>query len=422
MADERTADLRLVRQALLNAGDDKVRGIVAIVDGVADPRMNAAILDPVRPRLALIRPARPLRFARLLFIPLDPVIVPARGWREGQAAVPRSVLPCLARFVQSDLGGVSAEVEAKIAHGTSEREALISEAGALLWPHAAAALDGAAAPPPDWDETGLRPGLFPLLAKAIAAVLRRASLLRAIAHDPAGEGAVEVNGLLENLAEESELGHAMIVRVLLKRAPRAADMLWQTVNTGWSPADRISMRKALALGREAVLADLEAEGGFSAEIGQSSLPVAAEEARRTAALLTVMADDPMSIRDRPRVAAIRRALDQACRARIQSAIEDELAAPLAAITGHVDHIGQIRLETSARALRALEMSARPLGLTAGDAEVYDTLIGQAVSVVREASAALTLVRQCRLIEILSGPETAEALYHERRQAGAFIGA
>ena len=418
MVNDRSGDVGALRQALLYAGEEKLRGIVAILDEAGDPRINATILDPVRPRLALIRPPRPLKFPRVLFIPLDPLIVPARAWREGRPAVPRSVLPCLAQLVHAGLGAVAPRVEALIADRSRDPEAMVDEAGALLWPEAAAVLDRTAAPPPDWEETGMRPDVFQPLIRAIAAVLRRGPALRALAEDAAasdpGPDAPRVDGLLENMSGEPELGHAMIVRILLKRAPRAADSLWRMVNAAWSAADRATLRKAMANGREEVLTDLETESGFASEIGRISLVAAGMETRRTVALLSVLADDPMSVRDRPRVEAIRKTVNEACRARLASGIEDELAAPLAAAVGEVDAACQIRLETNARAFRHLELAARPIGRSVD----YDRLIDQAVTVVRDAVDTLSLVRQCRLIEILAGSEAAAALYDS---AGPFNG-
>ena len=61
----------------------------------AMPNRGAAdqLIAPLRARLAHLRPPRPLRFARLLFLPLDPLIVPAARWRAAQPAIPRTVIP-----------------------------------------------------------------------------------------------------------------------------------------------------------------------------------------------------------------------------------------------------------------------------------------------------------------------------------------
>ena len=72
-------EVRALRHDLMEADDDKVRRILAVMDSVTDPTVNQTLLDPLRPRLAALRPVRPIRFGRLLLTPLDPVIVPARG-------------------------------------------------------------------------------------------------------------------------------------------------------------------------------------------------------------------------------------------------------------------------------------------------------------------------------------------------------
>ena len=83
---------------------DKIRRILAVVDDVSNPAVNQALLDPVRHRLASLNPARPLRFARLLFIPLDPLMVAPRDWRPNEPTLPRSILAPVAKAVRAGLG------------------------------------------------------------------------------------------------------------------------------------------------------------------------------------------------------------------------------------------------------------------------------------------------------------------------------
>ena len=405
------SEARALRRDLLDADDQKIRRVITVVEAAADPRINQILLDPLRPRLAMLRPARPLRFARLLFIPLDPLIVPARGWRPGEPAIPRTVLTPVANAVRAALGEEAVRVETLIAGLRTDAEAVIARAGAILWPRAGEVL--ATAPmPPDWEETGWRPSVWPSLASAIAAVRRRATLLRALIQD-AEMGALEsdestMRAVLAGIVTEPPEARAMIARLILARAPHAAPLLQRLITASHDQAEKVLMRQAVASGMDRVLTGMEQSEGFSEEIGHGALADAAAEARRMAVFLREIEQDTTAARHRPRLKALREKLDQACRARFTEGVDEELIAPLASAPAPVAGADQTRLETRARDLRALEMVARKIG----GPTLYDQHLNRAADAVREAgeTGTLTPVRQMRLIEILSGPEAAEALY------------
>src|SRR5258707_445478 len=138
---------------LAQADDGKLRRIVVMLDGLSNASANQAILGPVRARLAVLKPVRPLRFTRLLFIPLDPLIVSARDWRPGMPTVPRNAMLMISATVRAGLGIEATVIDEIIAgHGTDSVET-IARAGKLLWARAAEIL--AVAPPAsDCAETG----------------------------------------------------------------------------------------------------------------------------------------------------------------------------------------------------------------------------------------------------------------------------
>ena len=97
-------ELRALRDDIAGADDQKIRQIVHLLDQTSENQASQAVMDPLRPRLAALRPIRPLRFARLLFMPLDDLIVAAPDWKPGHATVPRSVLKSMSDTVQMKLG------------------------------------------------------------------------------------------------------------------------------------------------------------------------------------------------------------------------------------------------------------------------------------------------------------------------------
>lgn len=145
-----------VARALCGAQDEQLMRVVALVDGLSSNRGAAdRLLESVRPRLAALRPPRPLSFNRLLFQPLDPVIVPTAEWRPGDARLPRGAITPLGAALYAALGAVAAAVETGCAGRTTDDAEAIRTLGALLWPAAAAALPRLAAPPAGWEASGL---------------------------------------------------------------------------------------------------------------------------------------------------------------------------------------------------------------------------------------------------------------------------
>ena len=406
--------LRDLRHELSGADDDKIRRIVAFMDEQAVPEAAQAILDPLRPRLAILRPPRRLRFARLLFLPLDPVIVAARDWRPGDATVPRGALVPIAAIVRGALGQEATQIDALIDGRDTADEAAIAKAGAWLWARAAAVL--AAVPEPfGWETTGLPQSVFPPLARAIAAVLQRAVRL----HDAACDAAVGmpeardkiVPDILRGLPEESPEGFGMVVALLLVRLPHATPQLQRLIASNRGTAESALLRQAVERGVDGLLTLMEATSGFDTEIRHAPLGGAGQEIQRIASLLSDIDSEPDTARHRPRLKAIRLTLDQACRSRFGDALTEGFVGPLTAATEPLTGAAQSGIETTVRELRALETTARKIG----GAQVYDALLDQAAAAARSAADAgvLTPVRHMRLVEILAGPEAAEALYQRR---------
>lgn len=405
--------VQALHSGLLEANDHKLRRVLAVVDGVADPAINQALLETLRPRLATLRPVRPLRLTRLLFIPLDPLTVPLRGWRPGDATVPRPVLAPIAQIVRSGLGDLAAVIDGIIAGHKADAAQAITLAGELLWPRAAAIL--AAAPmPADWTETGLPPGAYRPLAASIAAVLRRAPQLRCLALDEEQGGLdmddAAVADILGTIMNKSATACAMIARLILVQSPHALPLLGAMANSGRTADEKAALRAAVDSAVATVLTHLERDSGFAHAIGPGPIGEAWSPLRRVLTLLGEIEADRSLSAHWPRLKTIRRSLDDACRALFARGVQERFIAPLAALSIPLDGSGQIALETVARELRKLETMARKVG----DPADYDALLRTASDAVLTAADAgtMTAMRKYRLIEILAGSEAAEALYVE----------
>ncbi len=404
-----------VRHALREAGDAKLRRVTAMLDEVADTAGKQAILDPLRDRLGSLKPVRPLRFARLLFIPLDPLIVEASAWRAGDASVPRSVLGPLSAVVAAGLGDEVARIERMTGGHKTDAIHTIAAAGDILWSRAAGIL-AASAVPAGWEDTGLRPALYRPLAGAVAAVLHRANWLLQLRRDEdlgvREASRTVVEAIVRDIGGEPAEGATMIAGLVLLQSPHAAPMLWDCLSSVRNTAGEAVLQRAMAGGMEWVLTRMEGQSGIMDDLNRAPLAMVGEQVRRLAAFLRHLDDDTAVAANRPRVRAIRDRVDAACRSRFADGIAEGIAAPLTTAPGALDGAGQTGLETRARELRTLECSAR----TIGGARDYDALLSRASDTVRAAGEAgvLSLVRQCRLIEILSGPDSAVAAYRAVR--------
>ena len=176
--------IREVSRGLVQASDERILRVVTMLDAMPHRGEADQVLAPLRPRLARLRPPRPLRFARLLFLPLDPLIVPAGRWRPEHLTLPRTAIPPIAAMVESALGPIGASVAAMIQGHTTRDHAILEEAGSLLW-HAASTLLADPPPAAGWDRTGLALSVYAPMGRRIGALLAQAHRLRDLVNDAA---------------------------------------------------------------------------------------------------------------------------------------------------------------------------------------------------------------------------------------------
>ena len=403
--------LRALRADLRDADDGKIRQIVAMLDESPVNQISQAVLDPLRPRLAILKPSRPLRFTRLLFMPFNDLIVPAPDWRPDQATIPHSILQSLSNTVQTAMGDEAQAIHRMIdGHNTGETE-VVTRSGQMLWACAAEIL--ATAPEPaDWAATGLRPAAYPPLARAVATVLRRAAALRLLLRH-AELGVLKpdehaIREIISKLADEPSDGRAMVCKLILAQLPHAASLLRQLADPSWGPAEKFLLQTAIDRGIEDILVDMESQTALSKDLRDGPLADVGSEVQRIAGLLEDINDSSHTTQQRARVHGIREKLDSICRLRFVDGMATGLVAPLAAATAPIDSDSQKWLEDCARDLRILETTGRKLG----GATAYDAMLIKAGEAVQTAaqSGCLNTPRAVRLVEILSGPEAAEAMY------------
>jgi hypothetical protein len=401
-------ELGKLHHGLATADESQIAKVVALVDALEARGAADDVIAPLRPRLAQLRPRRPLRFCRLLFIPLDPLIVPAAAWRPGNPTIPRTVLLSLAETVHATMGSGAQAIDGAIQNHGSENSEIARSAGRLLWPAAANIL--AATPPPiGWAKSGLPTDTYAPIARQLAVLLEQTAPLHTLFAEVDVGVSLRVEPLLpilEAAARHSAGTLAMMVTLVLARLPEARDLLGAAV-PALGPQGEALMRVATERAIEVLLNRLETPNGIETLVVGSSLADAGPEVRRIARLLEGMEATGDRTGWRPRVRSITQRFDASCRLRFATALEGEFVEPLRALKASAGSNDVARLEDSARGLQGLQQEARRIG----SPEIYDMLLQQTAALAKTIGSdeALGLVGRVRLVEILAGPDEAAAM-------------
>ena len=403
-SDTRISAIQTVARTLRDAEDPRIVRVVAMVDAMINRGPADQLIAPIRPRLAILRPPRPLRFDRLLFHPLDRLIVPAARWRPDQKALPRTALRPMADHVRLAMGAAATAIDAEIAGHTTAETALIARLGRSLWPAAAPILGGNVIPD-TWNTTALGATAYRSLAGSVAALLAEAPALDALCSASVADllppTAETVAALLARVAKANQAALPMMITLLLDRLPEAAGLL-PTAREGQQAA---AIQAAAEEAADLLLAQLDQPaGGIQMRIAAGTLLEAGAAASRVATLLTHLETPDAKPLRRDQLRAVRQRLNAGCKARFVSALEHELLAPL---QHRADPMDIAALETAARGLRVLESEARAVG----GGSIYDLLLRKAAEAIKADATRdrLTPVEQLRLVEILSGSDAALAM-------------
>ena len=402
MTRQNNPTTQALKREIANARDPHIVRIVAMVDAMATRGPADDLIAPLRGRLATLRPPRPLRFCRLLFHPLDRLIVPAPRWGPDRDSIPRTALTPIAEHVRRAMGTDAAAIDVQIANRTTADTDLIARCGAVLWPAAARAV--LAGPVPEtWEGTGFSRTAYAPLAASIAALLGQGTAVEALAGATANgllpPDGTRIAAILAAVAEAHVPALPMMIAILLARVPQSAVIL-PVANTG---PTGVAVRAAMDRAADRLLADLDEQDGTRASIAAGSLGDAGTAAGRIAALLRQLDDDTASPQRQVRLREIRKKLDADCKARFTAGLEQELLLPL---NGSAPPAVAV-LEAAARGLRILETEARKVG----SGGTYDMLLKKAALAIGASPmlGRLAKVDQVRLVEILAGPDAAMSL-------------
>jgi hypothetical protein len=401
----RTRDpaIRTLNQDLSQASDPQIMRVVATVDAMRSRGVADQLVAPLRRRLLVLRPPRLLRFARLLFHPLNPLIAPPARWRPGHHTIPRSALAPMADHIRQTMGTAAFPFCASIAGHTDAETDLIVALGKTLWP-AAAKILAAAEVPSAWGTTELGQPAYRPLADLIAALLEQASALDDICGETANgllpPRAKSLATILTDVATTNRAALPMMIVLLLTRLPQAAAILTEIQ----ASAHAAAVREAMTTAADHLFRQLQEQDGTEVRIAAGSLVDAGAEAKGIMTLLQSLGSTAAGPRRREKLNALRARLDAACKSRFTEGLRDEVLTPLQQRHAPPDAATVTAIETAARGLRVLEAEARAIG----GAATYDRLLTNAAAQIDTdpMRAILSLADRMRLVEILAGPDAA----------------
>ena len=395
--DGRQEGLRTLSNELLQASDSKILKITQIIDMLPDRGEADLLLQPVRCRLASLRPARPMTRTRLLFIPLDPVLVGAATWRLGDLAIPRSIIAPIAAMLLAEATGGLPAIDV-------DDHAALTRVGGPLWAEAAARLAELAIPEhwgtPDWQKQhGLTLPMVTQLVGVLRLVLSHAVEIRSLS--PHGDAACEpvLTTLLADAARTGPIGWGIMLALLMEAA--APDQVARMA-LGLARGNRVATALLAGLDR----ATSNTLDRMETLIVESAPDDPLDPARLMANVALIgRVERFRRLEQRPaeeqrRVGRLRQTLATANRALFAQALEARLPVTCAPVAAEAVCL----LEAEARQLRRFALSAAKLG----DAEEYDRLLEQAAARYADPSAGegLTLADRLRLTELLIGSERA----------------
>ncbi len=386
-------------KATAQADDQALARVVQMLDGLKDRGAADQVLDMARQRLRALRPARPLGFMRVLFLPLDGAIIASTRWRRGEAMIPRSALAPLAQLVQQRLGVEADQAMAGCEGRTTTDLGEVARLGALFWPAAAHALPAAA--PAGWEETGLAAADYTAIAALCRPLWQQGELLwSAMAAGAEGPPEPLIRAALQAVAPAGPQPLSAALAALVARAANPGQVAM--VAAQLDPQCRAAAQAALDRVLDEPLPQLDLLDLTAATSSASGLVARLEDLERCSLI--------HGERQR-RLAGLRRAADEACRERFLAGLEAQVMQPagqmMAAET--VSDASVLAMESGARQLRGLEQVGRRLGGGNSYDKALATLteaLSRLAPMTGESAQDLRRMDLARLVEILCGPDAA----------------
>ena len=391
--------LHLLQANVTGASDAQIAQIVALVDSLPQRGIADDLIAPLRRRLARLRPHRPMSFMRLLFTPLDPLIVPAPIWRRGSLSVPRTALAPIVAAVRGHLNPEAAQTDTEGRQGPLSPQRM-AELAVAIWPRAAMALDSIPVPS-DWIEaTGLPENDYHAIAATVSAVLAVAVEIETQVLTGGVPQEDAIRTIMGRTAPRGGPAVSAVVVVLLARLSAPGVIIAAgTEAAGSNPSKAVDHAIEHTLDRLQMA--LDADQAIAGPLAQAT-----QDCNHIADLLEYLDIGAATRPERQRrVERLRRATDLMCRERFETALRDEFTVSLERLPRDPADDAIEALEAEARGLRQLALSGRRLS----HPDHYDALLQGCLQPIRQAAGKLRVADQVRLAEILLGAREAMTL-------------
>lgn len=404
-----------------SASDEQLLRVVGLIDTLDRRGTVDGLLAPVRARLALLRPPRPLTLGRLVVMPFEDLLVPSDEAWPDRCCFPREKLGWFVEQVPGALAPRQLEELRRLGAGRTMLEATTVRAiGEVLWPAAGAAAircgeAPALAPDLRWQLAvvapllTLAPTLLPLLwqlpPRPMGPLDRQAAdLLLGAVRAAVATGEQAVQSVLEILLVRS--GSPLVVLEPLRHAELGVETRRRDAMLASLVRRRIADMRILA-------SRLAGEGAGARR------PSAAQLLRLVADLDALEGKWPLGGEERAALAGIREQASAGIGAGIEVAVGQEILGPLATLAQSELSDDEVeRLEDCARNTRRLSIAGAKLGLAA----TPDAMLGGYLPAVHDAirqggtdqRSRKSLFEQLRVVEIMFGSDAAAHLYGELR--------
>ncbi|MFO0181949.1 MAG: hypothetical protein ACK53N_03700 [Alphaproteobacteria bacterium] len=382
------------------ASDTVLQQVVAVLEAVPSRAVLDPIIEAARPRLRLLRPPRPITFARILFLPFDGAVVPLKEWSPGSARLPRPALLPISEALRAAMGPAAEKISANLGGRNFFDVMQVDTEGRALWAEAAR-LAPTLSFPQGLPAADLNEAQSAELLQLAASIWRHADRIwEAKLASFSGPSPELVIAALRGPAQEGQNVFSLALSSLLDRAQSPGSVL--ATASRLSPiAGSIADEKLMELQREPVEA-----------LPKEDPPRAAHIAEEYVALLKELESAPPGrVKDRravimPLLQQIGVAAEEAAQYIVVRQLLPALHEPNAKRRAAV----VLNMEILARALRRLEMAGR----RAGRFEAFDKLHANYAVKLKAVVNALDgggLQRHdiIRIAEILLGTEKAMAM-------------
>jgi hypothetical protein len=403
-------------QDMLGASDERLLKVVGLIDALDRRGEVDRLLAPVRDRLALLRPPRPITLGRVLTVPFEDLLVADGEAWPGRRCFPRGALPGL---IERITAGLPEATRARLRTRAEGRSMLagdaVREIGATLWPAAAEiAADQLGSAESDPERRCQLAAMAPLLELGPELV----PIFWQLPPRPMGSLARPALGqfltAVRSAAGRGEEALQSVLELMLLRASVPTVVLEPLRGADLGISSRARDAALAALVRRRV-----------ADMRETSRRLAARAHAAGADLLRLVADlDALETKwslapeDRAVLQEIRAAVAAFVGTGIEHAVQGEILERLPSLAdpAGLDDAGVERLEETARHTRRLGVAGARLGLAASADALLDRFLPtfQATIRGRPSGVRAGLLDQVRIVEILFGPDAAQQLYDEAR--------